>query len=392
METLPVRRVTAHRGDCQEMRAKSEIELNAASKERRAAVRELVKTLPIATVGPVEDATPPKVTLVDIARMAGVGVGTASRALSNAKNVAPATRARVMRIAEENHYVVSPEASRLAKGNTGRVALVVPHLSRWFFGSVVEGLDSVLRGADLDVLLYHVGDVRDRHDFFERLPARRKVDAVVVVGFQVEDDERTRLETLGVHIVAAGGQTASYPSIHIDDHVASRQAVDHLIHLGHTRIAMLEALDPDQPRLSSTRSPAYYEALAGAGVEVDPSLVVTAPWGGEHGASSMSRLLGNPDPPTAVFAHSDEVALGAVRTLRRAGLQPGRDVSIVGIDDHPLADLCDLTTVRQRPAEQGMLAGRLLLDLLRGETPAQTSITVPTELVVRGSTAPPRQR
>jgi DNA-binding LacI/PurR family transcriptional regulator len=339
----------------------------------------------------VEDATPTKVTLVDIARMAGVGVGTASRALSNAKNVAPATRARVLEVAERNHYVVSPEASRLAKGNTGRVALVVPHLSRWFFGSVVEGLDSVLRGADLDVLLYHVGDARDRHDFFERLPARRKVDAVVVVGFQVEDIERTRLETLGVHIVAAGGQTAAYPSVHIDDRVASRQAVDHLVHLGHTRIAMLEAVDLDQPHLPSTRSPGYHDALDSAGIAVDPSLVVSAPWGGEDGAASMSRLLGHPDPPTAVFAHSDEVALGAVRTLRRAGLQPGRDVSVVGIDDHPLAALSDLTTVRQRPAEQGVLAGRLLLDLLDGKSPAEESTTVPTELVVRGSTAPPRR-
>ena len=337
----------------------------------------------------VEHGTPSKVTLVDIARMAGVGVGTASRALSNAKNVAPATRARVLRVAEEHHYVVSPEASRLARGNTGRVALVVPHLSRWFFGSVVEGLDSVLRSADLDVLLYQVGDAADRQDFFDRLPARRKVDAVVVVGFQVEDLERTRLETMGVHIVAAGGQSASYPSVHIDDHVASRQAVDHLVNLGHRRIAMLEALDLDQPGLTSTRSPAYFEALEEAGIEIDPTLIVTAPWGGEHGAASMGRLLGHKSPPTAVFAHSDEVALGAVRTLRRAGLRPGLDVSVVGIDDHPLAELCDLTTVRQRPAEQGELAGRLLLRMLEGATD-QPSVTVPTELVVRGSTAPPR--
>lgn len=345
---------------------------------------------------PVDDLTasraPSKVTLVDIARLAGVGVGTASRALSNAKNVAPATRARVLRVAEEHNYVVSPEASRLAKGNTGRVALVVPHLSRWFFGSVVEGLDSVLREAELDVLLYQVGDARDRRDFFDRLPARRKVDAVVVVGFQVEDDERTRMESMGVHIVAAGGQSAAYPSVHIDDYEASRQAVDHLLHLGHTRIGMLEAVDPDQPNLSATRSPAYYDALERAGIPADPTLVVTAPWGGEHGAASMGRLLGHAEPPTAVFAHSDEVALGAIRTLRRAGLRPGDDVSVVGIDDHPMAELTDLTTVRQRPVEQGVIAGRLVLDLLGGGVAPQASTTLPTELVVRGSTAPPRRR
>jgi DNA-binding LacI/PurR family transcriptional regulator len=155
---------------------------------------------------------------------------------------------------------------------------------------------------------------------------------------------------------------------------------------------MLEAVDPDQPHLPSTRSPAYYEALAQAGIDVDPTLIVTAPWGGEDGAASMSRLLGHPDPPTAVFAHSDEVALGAIRTLRRAGLEPGRDVSVVGIDDHPLAALCDLTTVRQDPAQQGVLAARMLLGILEGTTPDETSIAVTTELVVRGSTAPPRPR
>ena len=252
----------------------------------------------------------PKVTLVDIARLAGVGVGTASRALSNAKGVAPATRERVLRIAEEHRFVVSPQASGLATGRTGRVALVVPHLSRWFFGSVVEGLDSVLRAADLDVLLYQVGDARDRHDFFERLPARRKVDAVVVVAFQVEDAERKRLELMGVEIIAAGGQSAAYPSVHIDDYAASRQAVDHLLFLGHKRIAMLETSDPDQPHLPSTRSPGFFDALHDRGLPVDPDLVVSAPWGAEAGAELTGRLLGLPRPPTAIYAHSDEVALG----------------------------------------------------------------------------------
>ncbi|MBT2597208.1 LacI family DNA-binding transcriptional regulator [Arthrobacter sp. ISL-72] len=335
---------------------------------------------------------PTKVTLVDVARMAGVGIGTASRALSNAKGVAATTRARVLEVAAEHHYVVSPEASRLAKGNTGRVALVVPHLSRWFFGSVVEGLDSVLHHANLDVLLYQVGDQQDRHDFFEQLPARRKVDAVVVVGFQLEDPERKRLESMGVQIVAAGGQSAAYPYIHIDDYAASRQAMDHLLYLGHTRIAMLEAVDPDQPHLVSRRSPAYYEALTEHGIQIDPALVLSGPWGGEQGATMMSRLLSIPKPPTAVFAHFDEVAAGAMRTLRRAGLQPGRNISLIGIDDHPIAELTDLTTIRQKPFEQGVEAARMLLKLLRGEQVENQAVAMPTELVIRGSTAPPTTR
>jgi DNA-binding LacI/PurR family transcriptional regulator len=117
--------------------------------------------------------------------------------------------------------------------------------------------------------------------------------------------------------------------------------------------------------------------------------VVTVPWGGSHGADAMARLLSLRDPPTAVYAHSDEVALGAVRTLRRAGLRVPHDISVVGIDDHPVAELTDLTTVAQPVREQGELAARMLLSLLAGET-VEKGITVPTRLVIRGSTAPPR--
>ena len=331
-----------------------------------------------------------KVTLADVARLAGVGVGTASRALSGSARVAPETRARVLEVADRLHYVVSPDAASLARGRTGRVALVVPHLSRWFFGEVAEGIHAALREADLDLLLYPVGDAQERHAFFERLPARRKVDAVVVVAFQVDEAEQRRLELMGVHIVAAGGQSASYPFVRIDDYAAGRRAMDHLVFLGHRRIAMLEAKDPDQPGLEPPRSDAYYAALAENGIDVDPGLVVTSDWGGEEGAQSMSRLLSLRHPPTAVYAHSDEVALGAMRTIRRAGLDVPRDISVVGIDDHPLAALTDLTTVRQPAYEQGVRAAEMLVALLNEDPDVDLSVTLPTELVVRATTAPPR--
>ena len=163
--------------------------------------------------------------MVDIARMAGVSLATASRALSNAPGVAAATRERVLAVAEELSYVVSPEASRLSGGPTRRVAVVVPHISRWFFAAMLEAVESELREADLDVLLYHVGDAGDRQAFFERLPARRKVDAVVVLAFPVSEAEQQRLELMGVSIVAAGGQSATYPYVCIDDEAAGRQAM-----------------------------------------------------------------------------------------------------------------------------------------------------------------------
>lgn len=332
-----------------------------------------------------------ELTLADIARLAGVGLGTASRALRDAPNVAPATRKRVLEVAAQHAYVVSPEAARLAGSSTGRVAVVVPHLSRWFFGSMVEGIESVLRESGLDVLLYQVGDLRDRRAFLDKLPARRKVDGLLVVAFPVEDAERERLERLmKVQIVAAGGQQAVYPHVSIDDLRAGRQAVDHLVALGHRRIAMIEAIDIDQPTRPSGRTQAYYDALVEAGLTPDPRLHVTTQWGGENGAQAMDELLSVAARPTAVYAHSDEVALGAIRSIRRAGLRVPDDISVVGIDDHPMASLADLTTVAQDVHQQGVVAARLLVSLLAGsDQPIDTRVTLPTRLVVRRTTSAP---
>jgi DNA-binding LacI/PurR family transcriptional regulator len=290
--------------------------------------------------------------------------------------------------ADQLSFVASPDASSLARGTTGRVAVVVPHLDRWFFGAMVAGLESVLRDADVDVLLYHVEGPAERRQFFDQLPARRKVDAVVVVAFPVAELERQRLNLMGVRIVAAGGQSAEYPYVSMNEVEAGRQAVNHLVNLGHRRIAMLAAVDPYHPVVPMGRTTAYYASLDAAGIPVDPALVRTSDWGGEQGATSMGTLLGLRDPPTAVYAHSDEVALGAMRTIHRAGLRIPDDVSIIGVDDHPLAALADLTTVRQPVDLQGRLAGEMLLALLRDED-VDTAVEVPTELIVRASTGPP---
>lgn len=327
--------------------------------------------------------------MADVARAAGVSMATASRALSNSPGVAAATREKVLRAADELSYVVSPEASALSGGHTGRVAVVLPHVSRWFFGEMLEGVEHVLSDAGLDVLLYVVGDAEERHRFFLRLPARRKVDAVLVVGVPVTAAERERLDLMGVAIVAGGGQFAPYPYVSVDDVEAGRQAMDHLLFLGHRRIAMIDAIDPHGGEWPvDGRALAYTRSLSGAGIALDEDLFLRVPWGADEGARAMERLLSLREPPTAVLAHSDEIAIGALRTLRRAGVRVPHDVSVMGIDDHPMAEQADLTTVHQDVRRQGELAGGMILSLLRGD-PIGEAVILPTRLVPRGSTGPP---
>jgi len=316
-------------------------------------------------------------------------MATTSRALNGLPGVAPATRDLVLRVAREHSYVVSPEASALSGGTTKRIAVVVPHLSRWFFAEMLEGVEGVVRGAGLDLLLYRVGEAEDRSSFFERLPARRKVDGLLVVGFPVTEPEQARLALMDVPVVAAGGQMAAYPHVGIDDHAAGEQAMHHLLNLGHRRIAMIDTIDPNADEWPvDGRALAYHQALEEAGVRPDPELFVRVPWGAEPGAQAMASLLALREPPTAVFAHSDEVAMGALRTIRRAGLSAPDDISVIGVDDHPLASELDLTTIRQEVCRQGELAATLLTEMLSGRPP-QGSPLLPTRLVVRGSTGRP---
>jgi DNA-binding LacI/PurR family transcriptional regulator len=197
---------------------------------------------------------------------------------------------------------------------------------------------------------------------------------------------------MDVAVVIAGGQIGDYPHVRIDDVTAARQAVNHLILAGHERIAMLNAGGDWSLAYSPPidRARGFRAAMEEAGIPVRQELIVDVPWGPTGGADGMNRLLSIDPPPTAVFAFSDEVAVGALRSLRRAAVPVPAGMSIVGIDDHPMAELSDLTTVRQPVLEQGVRAGQLVLDILQGKPVETAHITLPTNLVIRGTTASPR--
>jgi LacI family repressor for deo operon, udp, cdd, tsx, nupC, and nupG len=332
------------------------------------------------------------VNMADVAREAGVSTATVSRALRDMPGVSSATRERIKQIADSLSYVVSPEASGLSSGSTGRVAAVVPSISIWYFATMLAGIESALRRADLDVLVYHVENADERERFFDRLPARRKVDAVVVIAMPVPEREAERLDLMGVQVVVAGGQIRDYPHVRIDDIEVAHQVVDHFRSLGHTRIGMIRTSDPAGSTWSGdlARTHGFRIAMDAAGIPVDEDLIVTVPYAVDGGADAMDRLLALADPPTAVFAYSDEVAVGALRSLRRAGISVPDEMSVCGVDNHPIADLLDLTTVHQPVEAQGVAAGNMLVELIAGRPLDRSQLVLPTQLIVRSTTGPPR--
>ena len=334
------------------------------------------------------------VSILDVARRAGVSASTVSRSLRGASNVSADTRDRVLQAAHELAYVPSPAASRLVTGRTHAIGVIVPFATRWYFSEVVGGAESVLRVAGYDLLLYNIGDRASRSHFFQTLPLRRRVDAVLGVASSFTDAEQQALTSLGLPLTMVGGRFNGFHRVGIDDEMGAATAVRHLVRLGHREIAMISGDPDDQVGRATTlaRRAGFRRALGEAGIDAQPDQVVSEPWGVRGGIHAMEHLLSRARLPTAVFAESDEMALGALQTLRKTGLDVPGHISLVGFDDHEMAPAGDLTTVAQPVYRQGELGARILLGLLAGERSAATDIVLPTRLVVRGSTGPVRGR
>ena len=332
--------------------------------------------------------------IVDVAERAGVSPATVSRSLRGLAKVAPETRQRVLDAARDLSYVASLGASGPAAGSRPSVAVIVPFITRWFFSTVTAGAVDFLRIHGYDVLLYHLGSADIRDHFFERMPLDSRVDGILTLSMPLTEEHTLALRALDLPMVSVGTTVPGSPSVGIDEAAAARGAVNHLLHLKHERIGFIagEADDPRFDFVSSVgRRRGYEQALRAAGLTVDDRLVAAGPHGLEGGAAAMAQLLSRPIMPTAVFAEYDELAIGALWALRRAGLDVPGDVSIVGVDDHEMAPMLDLTTVAQNVAAQGEVAAQLLLQVLQGEVgdTAGEPVLLPTRLVLRGTTSPP---
>jgi DNA-binding LacI/PurR family transcriptional regulator len=330
----------------------------------------------------------------DVARRAGVSIATVSRALRGLPDVATSTRDRVLQAASELNYVASPFAARLASGRTATVGLVVPFVNRWFFAEVIATVENALRRADFDLLLYNLGDASGRARFFDVMPMRKRVDGVLIASLVLDDAEFGALTELNRPVGLLGLEREGFLSARIDDVASARTAVEHLVGLGHRRVALIGG-DTDDPMAFTPplhRRDGYRDALQAAGVENDPALEHLGYFTVEGGRDAARYLLSLPERPTAIFAESDEMAYGALREIRAAGLRIPEDVAVIGFDDQPLSELLDLSTIRQPVADQALDVTTRLLALIgeADDEPARDpSVVLPTELVVRGSTVPP---
>ncbi len=333
-------------------------------------------------------------TIDDVARIAGVSIATVSRALSSPSLVARPTRDRVMKAVGKIGYSPNAAARQLRSRKSMMVMVVVPDIANPFFSEVLHGIDETLSAAGYGILIANLDRSRAKDARYVALAASGQVDGVILLCGRTLGGRASSV-ALDVPTVAACEliPRANIPQVDVANRSAARMATAHLIDLGHRRIAYLAG--PARNVLDRERRAGFLEATDAAGIPRTDVTLCAGDFSFRSGAVAASELFAMPDNrcPTAVFAANDEMAIGLIKRLGEHGLIVPRDVSVVGFDGIEFADYCvpALTTVRQPRSKIGAMAAQLIVDIMQNgaqEWPRLTRLN--TELIVRGTTAPPR--
>ncbi|MBO0980504.1 LacI family DNA-binding transcriptional regulator [Microbacterium sp. SD291] len=335
-------------------------------------------------------------TIADVAARAGVSKATASRALSGRGYVSEDTRRKVADAAAELAYVAHSSAFSLATGRTHTVGVVMPSLERWFFAELLAGIQESLLEQGYDLTLYSLdAGANQRVRLFDGILPRKRFDGIIAAGIQPGPRELERMLRPDRPLVSVGPHAEGASSVSIDDFAAARIATEHLITLGHTRVAFVGTAADAAARsfVDGRRVEGYREAMASAGLGAGIRIVGAGSGGGTtpDGYAAAAELLGDRRArPTAIVGVCDEAAIGAIIASRRLGIAVPAELSVVGIDDHQHAEMFALTTIRQRPREQGAEAVRLLQRRIADADAPIEHVVAASALVVRNSTAPAR--
>lgn len=326
--------------------------------------------------------------LADVARLAGVDVSTASRVLrgESQQRIRAETRERILESARSLNYSPNALARSLRTSRSMSLGLIVPQLDNPVFASAIKGAErSVARNGYSLLIAHRESGATDA--VYHRLSHGNRVDGLLVASLDDDAQLRQELESAMVPFVLLNRQLPGSPhSVVLDSRAAAAIAIDHLVELGHRRIAHLAGRPGGFN--AGERLAGYREGLARHGIAFDPRLVAIAGYTAAGGADAMGQLL--PLKPTAVLGATLVTAAGAMAALHEAGLNIPDDISVLGLHDAPVATMLypQLTSVRMPTETMGEMASDMLIALLRGETPQVVAPLLPDGLIRRASTGP----
>jgi len=332
-------------------------------------------------------------TIYSVAQRAGVSTATVSRALNGTGQIAPGTRQAIEDAVRELGYRPSGVARSLRTKSTQTIALLLPDITNPFYPGLVRGVQKAARRRGYLMLLASAeGDAEGELEYLELFRANA-VDGALVIGVSVTGDSIGAAISSGFPMVSMDRSVDSpdVPLVQVDNRGGACLATEHLIGLGHRRIAHITG--PQALGITRERLVGYQDALERAGLPFDPDLVVEGDYEERGGGAAADRLLRSGARFTAVFAGNDLTAIGAMDALHGRGLRIPEDVSVVGFDDVRLASYVSpaLTTVHQPAAQIGERAATVLIDVIAGRRRAERvgHILLPPTLVERASSGPP---
>ncbi|MFQ5612991.1 MAG: LacI family DNA-binding transcriptional regulator [Anaerolineae bacterium] len=331
------------------------------------------------------------VTIRDVAKQAGVGVGTVSRVLNDHPSVSDGTRQKVLAAIDDLDYTPNPIARRLSLRKTLTVAAIAPFFTRPIFVERLRGVEYALADSEYDLVLFNVETITRRSDYFRHVSRRERIDGLLIITLSPSDADVDRFTQTGVPTVLIDAHHPNLSRVVIDDVAGGRLATRHLLDLGHRKIGYISDWleNPFNFAASRNRHTGYLQALAEAGVPFHPEYHREGDHGRQEAREMAHELLALPEPPTAIFAASDTQAIGVLEAARDAGLQVPQDLSVIGYDDLEVAEYLHLTTIRQPSFALGIEGVELLLKTIAKPSLPPNEVVLPIELIIRGTTAPP---
>ncbi|WP_146779047.1 LacI family DNA-binding transcriptional regulator [Actinomadura craniellae] len=328
-------------------------------------------------------------TLADVARRAGVDKAVVSRVVNNDPllNIRPETRARVLAAIKELDYRPNAAARSLRTTRTGTVGLFIPDFANPVYAEIITGAETAAAARDCVLMVGSSTAGGSARGYLDLLGPGR-VDGLLLAGGAITDEEQAVLADRGLPWLFVNRRGGGGRHVVLADGLAARIAVEHLVELGHRRIAHVGG--PADADTAQRRRDGYAAALRAGGLAEDPRLIVQGDYEPDGGARAAHRLLDGPEPPTAVFVANVTAAIGVLSALQAHGLSVPDQVSVVAVHDLPLAAhlVPPLTTVRMPLQALGARAVELLLSA-PADQPVEEVVRDPIELVVRHSTAPP---
>jgi len=330
-------------------------------------------------------------TMQDVAQRAGVSVATVSRVLNGSDKVIEETRARVLQACQELDYSLHLAAQRLRLGKTNTICVILPFLTLPSIVERLRGVQEALLDSGYDLIPFSVGSPEMRDSRLFDLANRSRTDGLLIISMPINEKQAERIIKNDMPVVLIDSDKPEFTRVNVNDEEGGRIATEHLISLGHRKIAFLSSRLENPLQFSSTlnRYHGYTKALEAAGIPINPAYQRQGEHGREEAELMAISLLQQVNPPTAIFASSDTKAVGVLDAARKMDIKVPEQLSVIGYDNIRDAEYLNITTIKQPLFQAGLVGGETLLRLIGDPQLKPEEIFLPVELVIRDTTASP---